>query len=214
MGSGFVYASHVISALKLYYKRRLDFLTALLVKTTTQVLGFGWAGLYRKHLVEPGEMWWPSNLVQVSLFRALHEKEKKSKWGISRNQFFVITLITSFSFHLLPGYLFTVLIAVSCGKEYDVKSIIDANFRLDHKAYAETGPVHISTFFAVTYGLGIGWTLYNTNHQIILQGKASTNPINTPLEVEAEALRSAIYHVQRLGYTDVVFCGDTSIYLI
>jgi hypothetical protein len=33
------------------------------------MLGFGWAGIFRKYLVEPGEMWWPSNLVQVSLFR-------------------------------------------------------------------------------------------------------------------------------------------------
>ncbi|KAK1571944.1 hypothetical protein Q3G72_025262 [Acer saccharum] len=46
---------------------------------TTQVLGFGWAGLFRKYLVEPGEMWWPSNLVQVSLFRALHDKDKRLK---------------------------------------------------------------------------------------------------------------------------------------
>ena len=35
----------------------------------TQVLGFGWAGIFRRYLVEPAAMWWPSNLVQVSLFR-------------------------------------------------------------------------------------------------------------------------------------------------
>ena len=34
-----------------------------------QVLGFGWAGIFRRYLVEPAAMWWPSNLVQVSLFR-------------------------------------------------------------------------------------------------------------------------------------------------
>lgn len=34
-----------------------------------QVLGFGWAGIFRKYLVEPAAMWWPANLVQVSLFR-------------------------------------------------------------------------------------------------------------------------------------------------
>lgn len=36
-GSGSVYASHILSAVKLYYKRRLDFLPALLVMITTQV---------------------------------------------------------------------------------------------------------------------------------------------------------------------------------
>lgn len=34
-----------------------------------QLLGYGWAGIFRKFLVESPYMWWPSNLVQVSLFR-------------------------------------------------------------------------------------------------------------------------------------------------
>lgn len=35
------------------------------------MLGYGWAGLFRKFLVDSPYMWWPSNLVQVSLFRSL-----------------------------------------------------------------------------------------------------------------------------------------------
>lgn len=35
-----------------------------------QILGYGWAGMLRRYLVEPVEMWWPSNLAQVSLFRS------------------------------------------------------------------------------------------------------------------------------------------------
>ena len=34
-----------------------------------QVLGYGWAGLLRKYVVEPAHMWWPATLFQVSLFR-------------------------------------------------------------------------------------------------------------------------------------------------
>lgn len=37
-----------------------------------QMLGYGWAGLFRKYLVDSPYMWWPANLVQVSLFRHLH----------------------------------------------------------------------------------------------------------------------------------------------
>lgn len=40
-----------------------------LMHTRLQVLGYGWAGLLRKYVVEPAHMWWPSTLVQVSLFR-------------------------------------------------------------------------------------------------------------------------------------------------
>ena len=48
-----VYAIHIISVVKIFYKKELTFLVALLVVLTTQVLGFGWAGVFRRHLVEP-----------------------------------------------------------------------------------------------------------------------------------------------------------------
>lgn len=43
-----------------------------------QVLGYGWAGILKKYVIEPAEMWWPSSLVQVSLFRYifLQQNEK------------------------------------------------------------------------------------------------------------------------------------------
>ncbi|KAL0352608.1 UNVERIFIED_CONTAM: Oligopeptide transporter 4, partial [Sesamum calycinum] len=71
-----------------------------------QVLGYGWAGILRKYVVEPAEMWWPSSLVQVSLFRALHEKDSGKH---SRARFFLIALVCSFSWYIVPGYLFSTL---------------------------------------------------------------------------------------------------------
>lgn len=71
-----------------------------------QLLGYGWAGLFRRYLVESPYMWWPANLVQVSLFNALHEKEKRKKGSTSRLQFFLIALIASFAYYIIPGYLF------------------------------------------------------------------------------------------------------------
>ncbi|CAK9157000.1 unnamed protein product [Ilex paraguariensis] len=70
-GAGNPYAIHFVSAVKIFYQKRLSFWAALVVVVTTQVLGFGWAGLFRRYLVEPAAMWWPQNLVQVSLFRYL-----------------------------------------------------------------------------------------------------------------------------------------------
>ncbi|CAK9186997.1 unnamed protein product [Ilex paraguariensis] len=68
-GAGTVYAVHVITAVKVLYKKHITFFVSLIVVITTQVLGFGWAGIFRRYLVEPAAMWWPANLVQVSLFR-------------------------------------------------------------------------------------------------------------------------------------------------
>lgn len=258
-GAGSVYATHILSAVKLYYKRKLTFLPALLVMITTQVLGFGWAGIFRKYLVEPGEMWWPSNLVMVSLFRALHEKEERPKGGTTLNQFFLLVLICSFAYYVLPGYLFTTLtsfswvcwlapksvlvqqlgsglnglgigsfgidwatissylgsplaspwfatanIAVgfflvmyvmtpltywfdvykaktfpiysselfkSNGESYDILSIVNPSFHLDKEVYRQNGRVHLSTFFAMTYGLGFATLTATLFHVLLFDGR-------------------------------------------
>ncbi|PIA48851.1 hypothetical protein AQUCO_01300038v1 [Aquilegia coerulea] len=112
-GANGVYATHIMSAVKLFYKRKLNFFVAFIIMVTSQVLGLGIAGVFRRFLVDPAEMWWPVNLINVSLFRALHEKEERPKGGITRTQFFLIAVVCSFAYYLLPGYLFPMLKSLS-----------------------------------------------------------------------------------------------------
>lgn len=258
-GAGTVYATHILSSVKLFYKRRLTLLPAFIVMLTTQALGFGWAGLFRRYLVDPGAMWWPGNLVQVSIFRALHEKDKRAKGGITRTQFFLIILICSAAYCVLPSYLCTLITSVSwvCwiapksvlvnqlgsgqhglgigsfaidwttisaylgsplaspwfataniavgfalimyvvipfsywkdvykaknfpiysqklfmgnGSAYNVHSIITPNFQLDTDAYIRTGPVYLTTFFAMTYGLGFATLSATIVHVVLFNGR-------------------------------------------
>ncbi|CAN1250956.1 Oligopeptide transporter 6 [Linum perenne] len=255
-GAGTVYATHILSAVKLYYKRQMTFVPSLLVMITTQVLGFGWAGLFRRYLVEAEEMWWPSILVQVSLFRY---KVKRPKGGVSRTQFFLIVLVCSFSYYILPGYLFTMLTTISwvCwifphsvlgqqlgsgltglgigsfgldwstiasylgsplaspwfataniavgfflvmyvmtpltywsntykaktfplyssklfisnGSRYDILSIVDSKFHLDREVYSQFGRVNLSTFFAMTYGIGFATLAATIVHVLLFNGR-------------------------------------------
>lgn len=85
-GAGNVYAIHIVSVVKVFYKKQLTFIVSLLVVLTTQVLGFGWAGVFRRYLVEPAAMWWPQNLVQVSLFRYIFLSELKC-FNIKKKKF-------------------------------------------------------------------------------------------------------------------------------
>ncbi|KAK6150867.1 hypothetical protein DH2020_015799 [Rehmannia glutinosa] len=103
---GSAYAVGIVDIIKAIYKRNISFLASWILVITTQVLGYGWAGILRKYVVEPAEMWWPSSLVQVSLFRALHEKDSSKN---SRARFFLIALACSFSWYIFPGYLFPTL---------------------------------------------------------------------------------------------------------
>ncbi|KAI9200933.1 hypothetical protein LWI28_015275 [Acer negundo] len=109
-GSGAAYAISIVDIIKAFYHRKISFLASWILVITTQVLGYGWAGILRKFVVDPAEMWWPSSLVQVSLFRAMHEKDNTR---MSRGKFFLIALISSFSWYVFPGYLFPTLSSIS-----------------------------------------------------------------------------------------------------
>ncbi|CAL5433510.1 unnamed protein product [Camellia sinensis] len=258
-GAGTVYAIHVVTVVKVFYKKHITFFVSLIVVITTQVLGFGWAGIFRRYLVEPSAMWWPANLVQVSLFRALHEKEERAKGGVTRTQFFLIALTCSFAYYVFPGYLFEMLTSFSwicwifptsvlaqqlgsglyglgigalgfdwstissylgsplaspwfatanvaagfvlvmyvltpiCywldvykaktfpifsddlfqsdGIIYNITSIIDSNFHLDIAAYEREGPLYLSTFFAMTYGVGFAALTATVVHVSLFHGR-------------------------------------------
>ncbi|KAI3883056.1 hypothetical protein MKX03_034262 [Papaver bracteatum] len=105
-GSSGVYAVNIITIVKAFYHKNLHPMAAMLLTQTTQMLGYGWAGLFRKYLVDSPYMWWPSNLVQVSLFR-------RPKGGLTRLQFFLAVLVASFSYYVIPGYFFPSITSLS-----------------------------------------------------------------------------------------------------
>ncbi|XP_059653162.1 oligopeptide transporter 4 [Cornus florida] len=256
-GNGSAYAVGIITIIKAFYIRNISFLAGWILIITTQVLGYGWAGLLRKYVVEPAHMWWPGTLVQVSLFRALHEREEKR---MSRAKFFVIALACSFSWYLIPGYLFPTLSTISwvcwafsnsvtaqqlgsgmrglgfgamtldwtvvasflfspliCpffaivnvlmgfvliiyifipiaywgldlynaqrfpifsshlfranGQKYNITAIVNDKFEIDLLKYDEQGRIHLSMFFALTYGFGFATIASTLTHVGLFYGR-------------------------------------------
>ncbi|KAJ0970853.1 hypothetical protein J5N97_018812 [Dioscorea zingiberensis] len=256
-GNGSAYAVGIVDIIKAFYKRSISFIAAWILIVTTQVLGYGWAGLMRRYVVEPAHMWWPSTLVQVSLFRALHEKEERR---MSRAKFFVIAFICSFTWYVVPGYLFTTLTSISwvcwafsksvtaqqlgsgnrglglgaftldwtsiasflfsplvspffaianvfigyaaliyiaipaaywwlnlynaktfpiysaklftsAGSRYNITAIVNDRFEIDMNAYEQQGRVHLSMFFALTYGFGFATIAATITHVAFFYGK-------------------------------------------
>ncbi|GLJ16555.1 hypothetical protein SUGI_0283280 [Cryptomeria japonica] len=113
VGTSGVYAVNILTIIKAFYKRNMNPIAAWLLALTTQMLGFGWAGVFRKLLVESPYMWWPATLVQVSIFRALHEEEKRPKGGMTRMQFFIIVLTCSFAYYIVPTFFFPSISTIS-----------------------------------------------------------------------------------------------------
>lgn len=256
-GNGPAYAVGIVDIIKALYHRKISFLAGWILVVTTQVLGYGWAGLLRKYVVEPAHMWWPGNLVQVTLFRVLHEEDERR---MTRAKFFVIALICSFSWYALPGYLFPTLTSISwvCwafsksvtaqqigsgmnglgvgaftldwsavssflfsplispffsivnifvgfvlvvyiaipvsywgldlygarkfpifssdlfngqGQVYNISAIVNDKFELDTDAYQQQGHVHLSMFFALTYGFGFAAIAATLSHVSLFYGR-------------------------------------------
>ncbi|XP_020680930.1 oligopeptide transporter 1 isoform X1 [Dendrobium catenatum] len=112
-GAGDLFAMHVVIVVKAFYHTKINPIAAFLLVQTSQLLGFGWAGIYRKILVDNPYMWWPENLIQVSLYKALHQKEKRKKGTITRFQFFIVVFITSFAYYTIPGFIFPAISTIS-----------------------------------------------------------------------------------------------------
>ncbi|KAK3414077.1 hypothetical protein EUGRSUZ_I02585 [Eucalyptus grandis] len=256
-GSGSAYGVGIVNIIKAFYHRGISFFAGWLLIITTQVLGYGWAGLLRKYVVEPSHMWWPGTLVQVSLFRALHETDEQR---MSRAKFFLIALICSFTWYAVPGYLFSTLTNISwvcwafsnsvtaqqigsgmrglglgaltldwtavasflfspliCpffaivnvfvgyaliiyvviptaywgfnvysanrfpifsshlftaqGQKYNITAIVNDKFELDIPKYEEQGRIHLSMFFALTYGFGFATIASTLTHVAFFYGR-------------------------------------------
>ncbi|KAG0452073.1 hypothetical protein HPP92_025884 [Vanilla planifolia] len=112
-GAGSPLGVAILTIIHAFYHRGINLMAAFLLVQTTQLLGYGLAGIFRKYLVDSPYMWWPGNLVQVSLFKALNQKEKRKKGTLTRLQFFLTVFIASFAYYAVPGFLFPAISTIS-----------------------------------------------------------------------------------------------------
>ncbi|KXS11301.1 oligopeptide transporter 4 [Gonapodya prolifera JEL478] len=106
------YATDILGIQRLFYKQNFGPAYGILLILTTQIAGYGMAGLGRAILVEPPSMWWPTNLPTVALFKTLHEKSYESRMGVHL-KFFTIVTATAFVWYFLPGLIMPVLTSIS-----------------------------------------------------------------------------------------------------
>ncbi|KAI8576592.1 hypothetical protein K450DRAFT_256344 [Umbelopsis ramanniana AG] len=178
-GGGSAYATDILAIQDLYYQQDLGPLGSILLLISTQCLGYGMAGFYRKFLVNPTAMLWPSTLPSVSLFNTFHEKDpyllgdrdeekdQEERQGMSRMRFFLIVFACTFVYELFPTLIFPVLssVAVLCliggpgnmvlaslGSGFSGVGIL--NFGLDWNAAGATGPLFTPWWAQVNWYIG------------------------------------------------------------
>ncbi|KAK3813608.1 MAG: OPT oligopeptide transporter protein-domain-containing protein [Linnemannia gamsii] len=258
------YAVDIVVLQKLFYGDEQPFVAGWLLVLTTQITGFALAGAFRRFLVRPADMVWPSTLVTASLFRSLHASSTGSSSSdlenagrMSRMKYFLLVTLGSFAFYWFPGYIFPTIGVISwvCwmspnnavlaqltgsqglgigtisldwsaisynlqplvtpwfaqlnimlgfvfftyllvpwayytnlwdskkypilspnsfqqnGSIYDVIAVLDNNGHLDEEAYRTYGPLRITGFFALTYGVGFAALTATVVHTLLYHGK-------------------------------------------
>ncbi|QLL34147.1 hypothetical protein HG536_0F04740 [Torulaspora globosa] len=108
--SSTAYACYILNAQVSFYHMNLNAGYQLLLVWTSQMIGYGAAGLTRRWIVNPASCIWPQTLISVSMFDSLHsrsvEKTIANGWRISRYRLFFYVLIGSFLWYWVPGFLF------------------------------------------------------------------------------------------------------------
>jgi hypothetical protein len=95
-------AMMVLAVQKLYYNIEPSAAVGVFLILSTQMLGYGIAGLLRRTLIYPSKMLYPTNLPTASLLENLHREQSKSK---KKMRVFHIAFVILFVWQTMPQYI-------------------------------------------------------------------------------------------------------------
>jgi hypothetical protein len=95
-------AMMVLAVQKLYYNIKPSAVIGFFLTLSTQMLGYGIAGLLRSTLVYPSNMLYPTNLPAAALLESLHQDRKESGRKL---RLFHIVFVTLFLWQVFPMYI-------------------------------------------------------------------------------------------------------------
>ncbi|KAK7204426.1 OPT oligopeptide transporter protein-domain-containing protein [Myxozyma melibiosi] len=106
-GGGAAYSTDIFLSMTQYYDIHFGWGFMIVTTIATQCIGFSVGGLFRRILVYPGSMIWPSNLVTATFLTNIHKNDNfpVSGWKISRLRLFNIIFGCGFLYYWFPGYL-------------------------------------------------------------------------------------------------------------
>ncbi|CAA7267213.1 unnamed protein product [Cyclocybe aegerita] len=179
-------AMEIIAALDLFYDLRLNSAVAIFSIFSTQMIGYGFAGILRTFLVYPTYAFYPTYISIVNLLQSLHFG---GTLNAKRRKFFWIVFTAIFFWEWIPQYAFPLLTAIS------IICLAD-NGRHDFVR---------NLFGAGSSNEGIGLFSFSTSWTLITQG----NPLVWPLRTQVNSFigMGLGYIVLTTAYYSNVFNG-------
>ncbi|KAJ6014378.1 OPT superfamily oligopeptide transporter [Penicillium herquei] len=103
-------ATEALAAQQLFYGGYPSHAAGVFITLSSQLIGYGIAGLLRDVIVRPTKMLWPMTLPISSLLESLHRDKEESK---ARLKIFYIVFTALFFWTIVPEWIFPVLEGVS-----------------------------------------------------------------------------------------------------
>ncbi|PVH94456.1 OPT family small oligopeptide transporter [Periconia macrospinosa] len=107
----YAYSTNAILALlgKPFYNLPMSWGFQMLFAISSQIIGIGIAGLFRRFLIWPAALIWPSKFSSTALLYALHDHSSDTLpangWKVSRSRFFCYVMVGMFCYYWLPGVI-------------------------------------------------------------------------------------------------------------
>lgn len=105
-GTTISYSISILIAQEIFYGQSWGWGFQILLIMSTQVMGFGLAGVMRRFLIWPAAMVWPATLITCSVLDALHNHgsaDSANGWTVGRYKFFMIVAGATFFWEWIPN---------------------------------------------------------------------------------------------------------------
>ncbi|KAF8491247.1 OPT oligopeptide transporter [Gautieria morchelliformis] len=185
-------AMEIIAALDLFYDVRLNGAVAMFQIFSTQMLGYGIAGILRTLLVFPTYAFYPGNISVVQLLQSLHFGGLLNH---KKRRYFWIVFGAIFFWEWIPQYPFPLLTAISiiCLADNGRHSFLR------------------NLFGAGSSNEGLGLLSFSTSWTLITQG----NPLVWPLQTQINSFigMAVGYLVLTTAYYSNVFNGGNLVFM-
>ncbi|KAF7718427.1 Uncharacterized protein PECH_005906 [Penicillium ucsense] len=148
-------STEALSVQKLWYGGYPNQAAGIFITLSSQLIGYGVAGMMRGVLVYPTAMLWPSNLPITSVMETLHKPKAETR---KRFKVFWIVFAVIFCWEWFPEYIFPLLSAVSVFCLADQNNAIFTN--LFGGSQGNEGMGFLSVCFDWNYIAGFGSPLW------------------------------------------------------
>ncbi|OKL61431.1 hypothetical protein UA08_03142 [Talaromyces atroroseus] len=118
-------ATEALAAQYLFYGGYPSKAAGIFIVLTSQLIGFGVAGLLREVIVHPTNMIWPMTIPVSSLLETIHQDRRETK---RKMRVWYAVFLAIFVWEIFPEYIFTTLIGVSIFCLADQHNLFFTNF--------------------------------------------------------------------------------------